>query len=76
MVYNNRLVQGLHDRGRRLNAVSWVTTQKNTKSWTNVDLRLGQRRRRWPYIKPALDQSIMQNGKITQQTRDIEPMFG
>ena len=33
-------------------------TPVNTRHYTNVDLMLGQRRRRWPNIRPTLVQSV------------------
>ena len=38
------------------------TFPANTKHWSNVDLMLAQRLRRWPNINPTLDECILFTG--------------
>ena len=40
------------------------STQSDLTRWPNVGLLLGQRRRRWPNCKPALDERLMFVGII------------
>ena len=46
------------DTARPFTARYPTVTSENTRFWTNADLMLCQRRRRWPNIKPALVQHL------------------
>ena len=56
----------------------WKSTiNEIMRLWGMVGLILGQRRRRWPNIKPTLTQSLMFAGIPVNdgQTRDVNPML-
>ena len=47
----------------------------NSRRWTNAGLMLGQRRRRWPSIKPALVQSLVWYEILTRTNAMIPHLF-
>ena len=42
----------------------YIGKPANPRRWSNAGLMLGQRRRRWTNIKPALDQRLLLAGKL------------
>ena len=44
----------------------WQAVIGATRRLSNVGLKLGQRRRRWPNVNPTLDHRLMSAGRVSE----------